>query len=137
MGVLTGKTTLFFFSDYYFNFLFIYFLLYNSVLVLPCIDMNPPWVYMRSPSWTPSHFPPPPIPLSHPSASASMIQYHASNLDWRIVSHMIIYMFQCHCPISFHPLPQSPKDCSIHLHLFCCLSYRVIIIIFLNSTYMC
>ena len=26
--------------------LFIYFLLYNIVLVLPYIDMNPPWVYM-------------------------------------------------------------------------------------------
>ena len=46
-----------------------------------------------------------------------------------------IYMFQCHSPISSHPppLPQSPKDCSIHLCLFCCLAYRVIITIFLNS----
>ena len=35
------------------------------------------------------------------------------------------------------PLPQGPKDCSIHLCLFCCLAYRVIITIFLNSTYMC
>ena len=34
------------------------------------------------------------------------------------------------------PLPQSPKDCSIHLCLFCCLTYRVIITIFLNSIYM-
>ena len=37
-------------------------------------------------------------------------------------------MFQCHSPKSSHPcpLPQTPKDCSIHLCLFCCLSYRVI-----------
>ena len=35
------------------------------------------------------------------------------------------------------PLPQSPKHCSIHLCLFCCLAYRVIITIFLNSIYMC
>ena len=34
------------------------------------------------------------------------------------------------------PLPQSPKDCSIHLCLFCCLTYRVTITIFLNSIYM-
>ena len=36
---------------------------------------------------------------------------------------MILYMFQCHSPKSSHPLllPQSPKDCSIHLCLFCCL----------------
>ena len=32
-------------------------------------------------------------------------------------------------------LSQSPKDCSIHLCLFCCLAYRVIITIFLNSIY--
>ena len=34
------------------------------------------------------------------------------------------------------PLPQSPKDCSIHLCLFCCLAYRVVITNFLNSIYM-
>ena len=41
-------------------------------------------------------------------------------------------MFPCHSPKSFHPLPlpQSPKDCSIHLCLFCCLAYRVIVTIF-------
>ena len=32
---------------------FINFLLYNTVLVLPYIDMNPPWVYMSSQSWNP------------------------------------------------------------------------------------
>uniref|UniRef100_A0A4W2DWQ7 ABC transporter domain-containing protein n=1 Tax=Bos indicus x Bos taurus TaxID=30522 RepID=A0A4W2DWQ7_BOBOX len=46
-------------------------------------------------------------------------------------------MFQCHSPKSSPPtLPQSTKDCSIHLCLFCCLVYRVIITIFLNSIYM-
>ena len=29
------------------------FLLYNTVLVLPYIDMNPPHMYMSSQSWTP------------------------------------------------------------------------------------
>ena len=78
------------------------------------------------------------IPLGHPSAPAPSILYPASNLDWRFVSYMIVYMFQCHSPKSSHPLPllQSPKDCSIHLWLFCCLTYRVIITIFLNSIYM-
>ena len=88
---------------------------------------------------TPSHLPPHPIPLGHPSAPALGTLSHASDLDWWFISHMIIYMFQCHCPISSFPcpLPQSPTDCSIHLCLFCCLAYRVIITIFLNSIYMC
>ena len=87
----------------------------------------------------PSHLPPHTIPLGHLSALAPSIQYHALNLDWRLISYMILYMFQCHSPKSSHPrpLPQSPKDCSIHLCLFCCLAYRVIITIFLNSIYMC
>ena len=38
------------------------------------------------------------------------IQYRALNLDWRLVSYMILYMFQCHSPKSPRPLPlpQSP-----------------------------
>ena len=38
-----------------------------------------------------------------------------------------------------HPrlLPRSPKFCSVHLCLFFCFAYRVIINIFLNSIYMC
>ena len=82
----------------------------------------------------PSHLPPHTIPLGHPSAPAPRFLYPASNLDWRFVSYMILYMFQCHSPKSSPP-QQSPKDCSIHLCLFCCLAYRVVII-FLNSIYM-
>ena len=52
----------------------------------------------------PSHRPPHTIPLGHPSAPALSILYHASNLDWRFVSHMILYMFQCHSPKSSQPL---------------------------------
>ena len=87
----------------------------------------------------PSYLPPHTIPLSHPSAPAPSNQYHASNLGWCFVSYMILYMFQCHSPKSSHPLPlpQSPKDCSIHLCLFCCLAYRVVGTIFLNSIYIC
>ena len=119
------------------------FLLYNTVLVLSYIDMNPPWVYMSSQSWTTSsHLSPHIISLGiHPSEPAPSILYPVSNLDWRFISYMIVYMFQCHSPKSSHhlplPLPQSPKVCSINLCLFCCLAYRVIITIFLNSIYMC
>ena len=85
----------------------------------------------------PSLLPPHTIPLGHLSAPASSIQYHASNLDWRFISYMILYMFRCHSPKSSHPLPlpKSPKDCSIHQCLFCCLVHRVIVTIFLNSIY--
>ena len=65
-------------SDFTFTFpfnalekvLFIYFYfifkLYNIVLVLPNIEMNPPQVYLCSPSWT---LLPPPSPY-HPSGSS-------------------------------------------------------------------
>ena len=86
----------------------------------------------------PSHLPSHTIPLGLPSAPVLSILHHALNLDWWFVSHMILYIFQCHSPKSSHPhpLPQSPKDCSIHLCHFGCLAYRVIITIFLNSIYM-
>ena len=45
---------------------FFLFKVYNIVLVLPNIEMNPPQVYMCSPSWT---LLPPPSPY-HPSGSS-------------------------------------------------------------------
>ena len=46
------------------------------------------------------------------------------------IIHVLMQFFQITAP------PQSPKDYSIHLCLFCCLAYRVIVTIFLNSIYM-
>ena len=59
----------------------------------------------------PSHLPPHPIPLGCPSAPALSALFHASNLDWWSISHMVIYMFQCYSLKSSHPhlLPQNPK----------------------------
>ena len=83
----------------------------------------------------PSHLPPHPIPQGCPSALALSALFHESNLDWSSISHIVIYMFQCYFLKSSHPrlLPQSPEVCSLYLCLFCCLTYRVIITIFLNS----
>ena len=117
-------------ETFFFFYLLIYlFLLYNTALVLPYIDMNPPRVYLSSQSWIPF----PPLSPYHLSGSSQCTgpKHPVSNQDWWSVSYMIVYMFQCHSPKSSHPLPlpQSPKVCSIHLCLFCCLSYRVIVAI--------
>ena len=43
-----------------------------------------------------------------------------AKIQWRTLPLKDGFMFQCHSPKSSHPLPlpQSPKDCSIHLCLF-------------------
>ena len=112
-----------FFFSFFFFFNFI-FKLYNIVLFCQISK----WIrhrYTCVPHPEPSSLlPPHTIPLGHPSALAPSIQYRASNLDWRLVPYMILYVFLCHSPKSSHPLPlpQSPKDCSIHQCLFCCFT---------------
>ena len=97
----------------FFNFTILYWFCHISTWIR--------YRYTRVPHPEPSSlFPPHTIPLGRPSAPAPSIQYRASNLDWQLVSYMILYRFQCHSPKSSHPLPlpQSLKDCSIHLCLF-------------------
>ena len=85
-----------------------------------------------------SHLPFHPISQDHPIAPSLRTLPHASNLDGWSISHMIICIFQYNSLKSSHPrlLPQSPTVCSLHLCLFCCVTYRVIITIILNSIYM-
>ena len=85
-----------------------------------------------------SHLLPHPIPQGCPMAPALSALFHALNLDWSSISHMVIYMFQCYSLKSSDPrlLPQSPEVCSFYLCLFCCLTYRIVITMFLNSIYM-
>ena len=101
------------------------------------------WFYTCFNAIFPNHPPAPtslsiPIPQGYLSAPVLSTLSHALNLDWWSISHMIIYMFQCYFFKSSHPrlFPQSPKVCSLYLCLFCCLTYRVIVTIFLNSIYM-
>ena len=105
---------------------------------LPYIHMNQPWVYMCSPSWT---LLPPPSP-SHPSGSSQWTspEHPVSCIEPGLEIyftydniHLSMLFSQIIPPL---PLPQSPKDCSIHLCLFCYLAYRVIVTIFLNFIYM-
>ena len=121
----------------FFYYYFILFFFYFTILYWFCHTST--WIHHKFPLLNP---PPTSLPIPslwYPSAPTPSTLYPALNLDWRFVSYMILYMFQCHSPKSSHPLPlpQSAKDCSIHLCLFCYLAYRVIVTIFINSIYMC
>ena len=81
---------------FFFNFTILYWFCHISTWIR--------YRYTRVPHPEPSsHLPPCTIPLGCPSAPAPSIQYRASNLDWRLISYMILYMFQCHFPKSSHP----------------------------------
>ena len=85
-----------------------------------------------------------PTPTSLPIPSLWVIPVHQPQasciLHWTWTGDsFLIWYYTCFNDILLnHPPPaQSPKDCSIHLCLFCCLAYKVIVTIFLNSIYMC
>ena len=101
-------------------------------MVLPYINMNPPQVYTCSQSWTPL---PPPYPY-HLSGSSqcTSLKHPISCIEPRLVIHFLHDSIYVSMPFSqIISLPQGPKFYSIHLCLFCCLAYRVIITIILNS----
>ena len=104
-------------------------------MVLPYINMNPPQVYTCSPSWT---FLPPPS-LYHPSGSSQCTspKHPVSCIEPGLATHFIYDIIHVSMPFSQiippSPSPTESKDCSIHQCLFCCLIYRVIVTIFLNS----
>ena len=95
-------------------FCYLNFILFLKFTILYWFCQISKWIHHRytcGPHPEPSALlPPHTIPLSRPSAPAPSIQYHASNLDWWLISYMILYMFQCHSPKSSSPLPlqQSP-----------------------------
>ena len=76
-----------------FSFLFFlnFILLYNTVLVLPYVNMNPPWVYTCSQSYTPLP-PPSPYHLSGSSQCTSpkhLISYMEPRLAMRFLYDII------------------------------------------------
>ena len=106
-------------------------LLYNIVLVLPYINMNPPWVYTCSPSWTPL---PPPSPY-HPSGSSRCtspkhpVSYIEPGLAIRFIYDIIhVSMpFSRIIPPSPSPSPTESKRLfytSVSLWLSCIQGYR-------------
>ena len=95
--------------------IFLNFILFFNFTILYWFCHTSKWIrhrYTCDPHPEPSSLlPPHTIALGHPSAPAPSIQYRTSNLDWRLVSYMILYMFQCHSPKSSHPLllPESKR----------------------------
>ena len=94
------------------------------------IDMNQPWIYRCSPSRSPLPPPSPPHPSGSSPCTIPEHLSHASSLGWWSVSPLIVYLFQCCSLWTSHPrlLPQSLKVCSVHICLFFCFEYRVIVI---------
>ena len=93
----------FFFSRFY---LFIYFLLYNIVLVLPYLNMNPPRVYTCSQSWISL---PPPSPYHFSGSSQCTSPKHpVSCSEPRLAIHFLYDII--HVSMSFSQIiPPSPS----------------------------
>ena len=89
-------------GDFTFLCFYFYFILFFNFTILYWFCHISKWIHHRYtcvPHTEPSSLlPPRTIPLGHPTAPAPSIQYCASNLDWRFISDMILYMFQCHSP---------------------------------------
>ena len=90
----------------FFLLFFFFFKLYNIVLVLPNIEMNPPQVYMCSPSWI---LLPPPSPY-HPSGSSQCTspQHPVSCIEPGLVTHFIYDIIRISMPFC-HIIPPSPS----------------------------
>ena len=80
---------LFFFFLYFLLFFFNFTILYWFCQISKWIRHR--YICVPHPELS-SLLPPHTIPLGCPSAPAPSIQYRASNLDWRLVSYMILYM---------------------------------------------
>ena len=127
----------FFIFILFFKFYFI-FKLYIIVLVLPNIKMNPPQVYLCSPSWT--HLPPP-SPY-HPSGSSQCTspKHPVSCIEPGLATHFIHDILHVSMPFSqsFPPCPSPTESIRLKsvffLVLFVSLGHAVSVLLALFSS---
>ena len=81
------------------------YLLYNIVLVLPYIDMNQPWVYTCSPSWTPL---PPPAPYPPSGSSQCTSPKHPVCIEPGLAIRFLYDIIHVSMPLS-QIIPPSPS----------------------------
>ena len=115
------ETFFFIINFIFFSFTLLTLFIFSFLWVLSYIDMNQPWSYMYSPSWSP--LPPPSPPNSSGSSQCTRPEHlsHASHLGWWSVSFYIIYMlFSRNIPPSPSPTESKSLFCtSVSLFLFC------------------
>ena len=123
-------------------------LLYNIVLVLPYIDLNPPWVYMCSPSWTPLSL----LSSSHPSGSSQCTspEHPMSYIEPELATHFTYDNLHVSMPFShiIPPLPFSTESKRLfntsvsllpsHIQGYCyhLSKFHIYVLVYCNSLYL-